>query len=197
MASHFHPPARLLIPGTGEPVGAATSPTATSPTTTTACARLSVVATSPRAARTRGPFRAGDRVVLGQEASAALMAERLVLTLEVSGGWRWRASRSRFQRRVRPVSSARHSASSGSRSGPATAAPFDDAFVDALCEPPGPSPTVASSRTSGHGAIRRAALASVLTELGYAHTELPDGTRGGRPRAPAAAVRGRRVAPGR
>jgi hypothetical protein len=118
------------------------------------------------------PLRPGF-VVLGfegEEASAALMAERLVYTLEVwnaavaglpvpSGGGGEllgrldRASRSfaRFVRRVRD---------SGS---------WDDAFVDALCEPP---ETFTYGGVIAHvlsfGAVRREMLAAVLRELGAA-----------------------------
>ena len=107
----------------------------------------------------------------GEEASAALMAERLVSTLEVwvraaiegepipSGGGelgpRFERSALRFERLAKRIRDR---------------GAFDDAFVDALCEPP-------QSFTYGgmlehvlsRGSVRREALASVLAELGYAY----------------------------
>jgi hypothetical protein len=103
----------------------------------------------------------------GEEPSAADMAERLVYTLEV-----WVAAIAgeerpprqgrlldRFNRVARGFERiAKRIRDTGT---------FDDAFVDALCEPP-------QSFTYGgvlshilvYGAIRREALAGVLTELG-------------------------------
>ncbi len=196
---HFHPPAGLLLPGTGEPV-ARRDLTAHDVSQHLDGVRelLAVVATLPPEALAR-ELRPGLVIVSfeGEEASAALMAERLVYTLEVwvaaiegepipsAGGElgpRFERSALRFERFAKRIRDR---------------GAFDDAFVDALCEPP-------QSFTYGgvlehvlsRGAVRREALASVLAELGYAHTS-SGGTRGGRPRAPAAAVRGRRVAPGR
>jgi AraC family transcriptional regulator len=107
----------------------------------------------------------------GEEASAALMAERLVGTLEVwvaaiagealpdAGGdllqRHERASRAfvRLARRIRDRGA------------------WDDAFVDAVCEPP-QSFTYGGviSHVLAYGAVRREALANVLRELG---AELP------------------------
>ena len=133
---------------------------------------LAVVATLPPEALAR-ELRPGLVIVSfeGEEASAALMAERLVYTLEVwvaaiegepipSGGGelgpRFERSALRFERLAKRIRDR---------------GAFDDAFVDALCEPP-------QSFTYGGvlehvlscGAVRREALASVLAELGYAYT---------------------------
>jgi hypothetical protein len=103
----------------------------------------------------------------GEEASAALMAERLVYTLEV-----WVAAISgepapagggellrRFERAARDFARlARRIRDRGA---------WDDAFVDALCEPP-QSFTYGGvvSHVLSYGAVRREALAGVLAELG-------------------------------
>ena len=100
--------------------------------------------------------------------SAALMAERLVYTLEV-----WVAAiagrpapvpgaddlRMRFERAARAFSRlARKIRDRGA---------WDDAFVDALCEPP-QSFTYGGvlSHVLAFGAVRREALAGVLAQLG-------------------------------
>jgi hypothetical protein len=103
----------------------------------------------------------------GEEASAALMAERLVYTLEV-----WVAAiagephpagggdlRQRFERAARAF--ARLARSIRDRGA------WDDAFVDALCEPP-QSFTYGGvlAHVLSYGAVRREALAAVLRELG-------------------------------
>jgi hypothetical protein len=104
----------------------------------------------------------------GEEASAVVMAERLVYTLEV-----WVAAiagqpaplpgtadlPARFERAARAFARlARRIHDRGA---------FDDAFVDALCEPP-QSFTYGSvlAHVLTYGAIRREALAGVLAELG-------------------------------
>jgi AraC-like DNA-binding protein len=136
---------------------------------------LLVAAAALPAADLARPLRPGFVAVWfeGEEPSAALMAERLVGTLEVwtaallgepapergEGDLLARLDRvaPRFQafaRRVRDAGA------------------WDDAFVDALCEPP-------QAFTYGgvlahvvtYGAIRREALASVLAELG---ADVPD-----------------------
>lgn len=164
---HFHPPAGLLIPGTRDQrpgrdlterlVGHHIDRT-----------RELLLA----AKRTDGldrPLRPGLTLVWfeGEEPTAQLMAERLVYTLEV-----WVAAmdgesqppaegdlRPRFERAARAFERiAKRIRDAGA---------WDDAFVDALCEPP-------ESFTYGgvlahileYGAIRREALAGVLTELG-------------------------------
>ena len=103
----------------------------------------------------------------GEEPSAAVMAERLVFTLEV-----WVAAidglavpegggplLERFERAARAFERIAKRVRDGGA--------YDDAFVDALCEPP-------EAFTYGgvlahvltYGAIRREALAAVLRELG-------------------------------
>jgi hypothetical protein len=103
----------------------------------------------------------------GEEASAAVMAERLVYTLEV-----WVAAMAgepvpardgellpRFERAAREFARiAKRIRDRGA---------FGDAFVDALCEPP-QSFTYGGvlSHVLAYGAVRREALAGVLRELG-------------------------------
>jgi AraC family transcriptional regulator len=167
---HFHPPAGLLIPGKQGPVARGDL---TERMVTHHLDRvrelLEVAATLPSDELER-PLRPGLVIVWfeGEEASAALMAERLVFTLEVwvaaieggpfppSGGAdllgrHERASRAfaRLARRIRDRGA------------------WDDAFVDALCEPP-QSFTYGGviSHVLSYGAVRREALANVLRELG-------------------------------
>jgi hypothetical protein len=104
----------------------------------------------------------------GEEPTAALMAERLVFTLEV---WvaamagepfpeqRGRDLVDRFERAAMAFSRiARRIRDRGA---------WDDAFVDALCEPP-QSFTYGGvlAHVLSYGAVRREMLASVLRELG-------------------------------
>jgi len=165
---HFHPPAGLLVPG---------APGAPRDLTERLVghhlerqrALLQAAEALDREALER-PVRPGLVVVWfeGEEATAALMAERLVFTLEV-----WVAAMAgepfpehgdrplieRFER-VAPAFE-RIARSIGDRGA------WDDAFVDALCEPP-------QSFTYGgvlahiltFGALRREHLAAVLRELG-------------------------------
>jgi AraC family transcriptional regulator len=167
---HFHPPAGLLIPGAREPAaGRDLTERLVSHHIDRVRELLEVAATLPPEALAR-PLRPGLVVVWfeGEEATAALMAERLVFTLEV-----WVAAITgqalpaagagallpRFERAARAFSRlARRIRDRGA---------WDDAFVDALCEPP-------QSFTYGgvlahilsYGAVRREALAGVLAELG-------------------------------
>ncbi len=106
----------------------------------------------------------------GEEVSAALMAQRLVFTLEVwvaaiegqpapavGGGDLLR----RFERAARAFARlARWIRDRGA---------WEDAFVDALCEPP-QSFTYSGvlAHILSYGAIRRETLAAVLAELGAA-----------------------------
>ncbi len=167
---HFHPPAGLLIPGarrrgargdlTERLVGHHLDRVRT---------LLAAAATVPAADLER-PLRPGLVVVWfeGEEASAALMAERLVFTLEI-----WAAAMAgepapepargdllrRFERAARDFARlARRIRDRGA---------YDDAFVDALCEPP-QSFTYGSvlAHVLTFGAVRREALAGVLAELG-------------------------------
>jgi AraC family transcriptional regulator len=167
---HFHPPAGLLIPGAREPVARGDlTERMVSHHLDRVRELLEAAATLPAGDLER-PLRPGLVIVWfeGEEASAALMAERLVYTLEVwvaaiegedfpTGGGgallarHERASRAfgRLARRIRDRGA------------------WDDAFVDALCEPP-QSFTYGGviSHVLSYGAIRREVLASVLRELG-------------------------------
>jgi AraC family transcriptional regulator len=167
---HFHPPAGLLIPGTHGPVARGDlTERMVSHHLNRVRELLDVAATLP-AAELERPLRPGLVIVSfeGEEPSAALMAERLVYTLEVwvaaiegapfppSGGAdllgrHERASRAfaRLARRIRDRGA------------------WDDAFVDALCEPP-QSFTYGGvlAHVLSYGAVRRETLARVLAELG-------------------------------
>ena len=166
---HFHPPAGLLIPGTREPLARRDlTDRLVSHHLDRVRELLAVAATLPAEALSR-ELRPGLVLVWfeGEEASAALMAERLVYTLEV-----WVAAmagepvpsaagdlEARFERAARGFARlAKWIRDRGA---------FDDAFVDALCEPP-QSFTYGGvlSHVLSYGAIRREALASALTELG-------------------------------
>jgi AraC family transcriptional regulator len=167
---HFHPPAGLLIPGGGEPAPRRDlTERMVSHHVERVRELLEVAAALPKEALERR-MRPGLVVVWfeGEEATAALMAERLVGTLEVwvaaiagepfpeLGGddllrRHERASRA-FARLVRQIRDR---------------GAWDDAFVDALCEPP-QSFTYGGvvSHVLSYGAVRREALAAVLAELG-------------------------------
>ena len=164
---HFHPPAGLLIPGAAR-VSADLTDRLVSHHLDRVRELLEAEALLDEDALRR-ELRPGYVAVWfeGEESSAWLMCERLVYTLEVwvaamagepvpagSGPWLPRFSRAalgfeRLAKRIRD------------RGG------FDDAFVDALCEPP-------QSFTYGgvfahiitFGAVRREMLAAVLRELG-------------------------------
>jgi AraC family transcriptional regulator len=167
---HFHPPAGLLLPGAREPVGRGDlTERMVSHHLDRVRELLEVAATLPSSELER-TMRPGLVIVWfeGEEASARLMAERLVYTLEI-----WVAAMTgeacpeagdgdllqrhegasiafaRLARRIRD-----HAA-------------WEDAFVDALCEPP-QSFTYGGviSHVLAYGAVRREALASVLRELG-------------------------------
>jgi AraC family transcriptional regulator len=104
----------------------------------------------------------------GEEPSAALMAERLVYTLEIWGA----AIRGEEvpQQGFGPLLTRLELAGRGFASFARQVrdrGAWDDAFVDALCEPP-QSFTYGGviSHVLTYGAIRREALASVLAELG-------------------------------
>jgi AraC family transcriptional regulator len=167
---HFHPPAGLLIPGARRPVGRGDlTERMVSHHADRVRELLEAAATLPAADLER-PLRPGFVAVWfeGEEASAGLMAERLVYTLEIwvaaITGEAWpdgggddllrrhdRAARAfaRLARRIRDRGA------------------WDDAFVDALCEPP-QSFTYGGviSHVLAYGAVRREALAGVLRELG-------------------------------
>jgi AraC family transcriptional regulator len=166
---HFHPPAGLLIPGARQPVARGDlTERMVSHHVDRVRELLEVAATLPDSELER-PMRPGLVIVWfeGEEASAALMAERLVYTLEVwvaaiagealpeAGGdllrrhERASVAFARLARRIRDEGA------------------WDDAFVDALCEPP-QSFTYGGviSHVLAYGAVRREALAGVLRELG-------------------------------
>jgi AraC family transcriptional regulator len=167
---HFHPPAGLLIPGARN--GSSSSTDLTDRLDTH---HLDRVRELLAAAATLGPdvlereVRPGVVVTWfeGVEPSAALMCERLVFTLEVwvaamggeavpagGGPWgpRWDRAALAFERLAKGIRDR---------------GAFDDAFVDALCEPP-QSFTYGGvlSHVLSYGAVRREALTSVLIELG-------------------------------
>jgi len=164
---HFHPPAGLLLPG---------APASGDLTERMVAHHLDRVrelltaAAGVSEAELARELRPGLVLVWfeGEEPSAALMCERLVYTLEVwvaaidgqevpapdGGAWLPRFERAalgfaRIAKRIRD------------RGG------YDDAFVDALCEPP-QSFTYGGvlSHVLAFGAVRREALAGVLAELG-------------------------------
>jgi len=174
---HFHAPAGLLVPGPRVPAGPH-DPTDTLLGHHVDRVRglLAAAATLPREALER-PLRPGFVAVWfeGEEPSAALMAQRLVTTLEV-----WVASlagepapdgppgdedlEARFERAARRfVRIVRAIRERGA---------WNDAFVDALCEPPEMfTYGGVVAHVLAFGAIRREMLASVLAELG---AEVPD-----------------------
>lgn len=164
---HFHPPAGLLIPG---------APASGDLTERMVAHHLDRVRELLRAASALDEaelareLRPGLVLVWfeGEEPSAALMCERLVYTLEVwvaaidgravpapdGGAWLPRFERAaqdfaRIAKRIRDRGA------------------YDDAFVDALCEPP-QSFTYGGvlSHVLAFGAVRREALAGVLAQLG-------------------------------
>jgi AraC-like DNA-binding protein len=167
---HFHPPGGLLIPGA--PV-AADRRDLTDRMVSHHLDRtreLLVAAASLPPDDLVRPVRPGLVVVWfeGEEPSAALMAERLVYTLEV-----WVAA---MTGAAAPPQSGGDPLRRLERAGPAFAraarairdrGAWDDAFVDALCEPP-QSFTYGGviSHVLSYGAVRREALAAVLRELG-------------------------------
>jgi AraC family transcriptional regulator len=181
---HFHPPAGLLVPGAPRPGASPPRPRGSGRDLADRLVThhldrveelLRAAATIPPEELAR-PLRPGFCAVWfeGEEASAALMAQRLVQTLEA-----WVAS---IAGELPPEGLEQQAADPAAllaRFAPAARAfarqvrairdrgAWDDAFVDALCEPP-------QSFTYGgvvahvveFGAVRREMLASVLAELG-------------------------------
>ena len=167
---HFHPPAGLLIPGGSEPAsGRDLTERMVSHHLGRTRELLEAAATLP-AAELERPLRPGFVAVWfeGEEPSAALMAERLVFTLEV-----WVAAITGEPVPERPAGDLLrrfdHAARGFERVARAIRdrSAWDDAFVDALCEPP-QSFTYGGviSHILSYGAVRREMLAGVLTELG-------------------------------
>ncbi|HEY6888707.1 MAG TPA: helix-turn-helix domain-containing protein [Solirubrobacter sp.] len=166
---HFHPPAGLLIPGVRAGAPADLTDRLVSHHLDRVRELLAAAATLTDEALAR-EVRPGMVLVWfeGVEPSAALMCERLVFTLEVwvaamagspvpvGGGSDWGP---RFERAA--LAFERLAKQIRDRGG------FDDAFVDALCEPP-QSFTYGGvlSHVLTYGAVRREALASALAELG-------------------------------
>jgi AraC family transcriptional regulator len=169
---HFHAPAGLLIPARARKV----SDTFLARVVRGHLARvreLLVAMEGVAAAELARPLRPGFVVVWfeGEEASAAMMAERLVFTLEV-----WVAAMAgepfpepaagapaRLLERLDRAAPAFERIARSIRDRGA----WDDAFVDALCEPP-QSFTYGGvlAHVAHYGAIRTHALAGVLAELG-------------------------------
>lgn len=166
----FHAPAGILIPGPRRPTPGRDLAERMVGHHLARCRELLELMERLPATQLERPLRPGFVAVWfdGEEPSAALMAERLVYTLEIwgaairgeqvpqqaSGPLPSRLERAgrgfaRFVREVRDRGA------------------WDDAFVDALCEPP-QSFTYGGviSHVLTYGAIRREALASVLAELG-------------------------------
>jgi AraC family transcriptional regulator len=170
---HFHPPAGLLLPASPSAPRDLTERMVGHHLARTRELLAAAAALAPE--DLERPLRPGLVIVgfEGEEASAALMAERLVFTLEVwvaaiAGEPAPEPGRStdlsaRFDRAARDFERiAKRIRDRGA---------WDDAFVDALCEPP-ESFTYGGvlSHVLSYGAVRREALASVLAELG---AELP------------------------
>ena len=171
---HFHGPAGLLIPA---------APTRPDPLVArlvrghlARVRELLAAAASLPAADLERPLRPGFVCVWfeGEEASAAVMAERLVFTLEVwvaamaGEPFPERGHRRLTERFERVAPAFERIARSVHDRGA-----WDDAFVDALCEPP-QSFTYGGvlAHITHFGAIRTHALAGVLAELG---AEVPVG----------------------
>ena len=167
---HFHPPAGLLIPGGRAPAARRGLAERLVAHHIDRVRELLAAAAKLPADQLARPLRPGFVVVWfeGEEPSAALMAERLVSTLEI-----WVAAiagepvptpgasplPARFERAAREFARlARGIRDRGA---------WDDAFVDALCEPP-QSFTYGGvlAHVLSYGTVRREALANVLAELG-------------------------------
>jgi AraC-like DNA-binding protein len=167
---HFHPPAGLLLPGARRAVpGRDLTDRLLGHHLAHTRELLEAAAGLPAEALER-PLRPGFVAVWfeGEEASAALMAERLVFALEA-----WVASVAGLPHPDPPAGDLLRRLDVAARAFTRVVrtirdrGAWDDAFVDALCEPP-------ESFTYGgvvahvleYGAIRRHALAGVLRELG-------------------------------
>ena len=168
---HFHPPAGLLIPGAREPVARRDL---TDRMVSHHLARvrelLEAAATLPAEALER-PLRPGFEATWfeGEEPSAARHggAARLHDRDLERGDDRRAGAREDRRRRSYAASTARRRVFERVARSIRDRGAWDDAFVDALCEPP-QSFTYGGvvSHILSYGAVRREALASVLTELG-------------------------------
>ena len=167
---HFHPPAGLLLPGTRpRRRGAELAEPLVAGHLARVRELLEAAAALPAEALER-PLRPGFVAVWfeGEEASAAVMAERLVFTLEV---WVAAMAGEPFPERGAGSCCARFERAAPAFERIARAIrdrdAWDDAFVDALCEPP-QSFTYGGvlAHVAHYGAIRTHALAGVLAELG-------------------------------
>ena len=167
---HFHAPAGLLIPAAPRPRGGGDlSARLVAGHLARVRELLEAVGRLPAQALER-PLRPGFVVVWfeGEEASAAVMAERLVFTLEVwvaamaGQAFPGHAGGRLLERFARAAPAFERIARSIRDRGA-----WDDAFVDALCEPP-QSFTYGGviAHITHFGAIRTHALAGVLAELG-------------------------------
>ncbi|HET8953751.1 MAG TPA: helix-turn-helix domain-containing protein, partial [Solirubrobacteraceae bacterium] len=166
---HFHPPAGLLLPASARTVPDTFLARVVRGHLGRVRELLEAAAALPAEALER-PLRPGFVAVWfeGEEASAAVMAERLVFTLEVwvaamaGEPFPERAGETLLQRLDRAAPAFERIARSiGDRGA------WDDAFVDALCEPP-QSFTYGGvlAHVTHFGAIRSHALAGVLADLG-------------------------------
>jgi AraC-like DNA-binding protein len=171
---HFHPPAGLVIPGTPTAPRHGVSDRMLAHHLDRCLELVRAAAVLPPADLER-PLRPGLVVVWfeGEEASAAEMLRRLVGTLEV-----WVAAiagqplpefAGQLEPRLQRAGTALLRLVRQIRARGA----WDDAFIDALCEPP-QSFTFGAvlSHILSFGAVRREALAAVLSELG---AKLSDG----------------------
>jgi AraC-like DNA-binding protein len=167
---HFHPPAGLLLPGATHHGGGDLTERMVLHHLARTRELLQAATTVDPAALTR-PLRPGFAATWfeGDEPDAATMAERLVFTLEV-----WVAAMAGHPQPDPPDDQdllERHAAAATAFARIARSirdrGAWDDAFVDALCEPP-QSFTYGGvlSHVLAYGAIRREMLAGVLRELG-------------------------------
>lgn len=174
---HFHPPAGLLVPGAAAPATRRDLSERLVGHHLHRVRQLLTAAAGVPAAALERPLRPGLVVVdfEGEEPSAAVMAERLVFTLEV-----WVAAiAGEPHPHDGPAPAGREPAALLRRFDVGARAfarivrrirdrgAWDDAFVDALCEPP-QSFTYGGvvAHVLSYGAVRREALAGVLAELG-------------------------------
>lgn len=166
---HFHPPAGLLVPAAPMPPGTRGLAERMLAHHIDRTRELLRAAAALPAAELERPIRPGLVVVWfeGEESSAAQMRDRLVGTLEVwvaaIAGQPGPARSGPLEQRLERAASALTRLVRAIRDRGA----WDDAFVDALCEPP---QTFTFGAVIAHiltfGAVRREALAGVLAELG-------------------------------